>query len=398
MGKHSLKIFGLALLCLFVTALLLQPGGLTADADRGEPQTAEALEVQAITVVPRLAAYGQARPSRVWAAVAQADSRLAWVSPKIMAGEQVEKGEELLHLVEYKLAPDSAQATPQTNIIRAPFKGLATAAEIKAGHEIASGKTILTLDSLDQAEITIGLNSEKLAMLANVEKSDGVVVTTEIRDSLSQAWVEVAAEGGSERQPARLSSRPVSVNPGTGLVEASLLVDNLSAPGALHQVFISGQPRAGQVVIPRNAIHDGEVLVVDGKQRLKKRQVTVRYTLDNYAVIGRGLEPGETLIIGDVGSLKPGGRLDLRLDDNFYLAAQNVLGPGAPLRPAANPDGTTLPLPGQSADAATVIFQQLSRIEAQSPLTLNSAGELAGQAGMAGQFRIVGHRPANGLT
>lgn len=337
MNKHSLNIVGLALLCFFIAGLLLRLAGLTPSGDKGPAQTTEALEVQAITVVPRLAAYGQAQPSRVWAAVAQADGRLTWVSPKITTGEQVEKGEELLHLLEYGAdAVSEAKASP-TTVIRAPFKGLATSAGLKAGEEIAAGKTMLTLDSLDHVEITIGLSSEKLAMLANVEKDDEGV-TDEVRGSLAQAWMEVAREDGSERQPARLSARSVSLNPGTGLVEASLLVDNLSSPGALHQVFISGQPKSGQVVIPRNAIHSGEVFVADEKQRLKKRQVSVKYTLDNYAVICRGLEPGETLIIGDVNSLRPGGRLDLRLDDNFYLAARNVLGPGERSRPAVSPD------------------------------------------------------------
>lgn len=337
MNKHSLNILGLALLYLVIAVLFIRPAGLTSSDDKGVVQTTEALEVQAITVVPRLAAYGQAQPSRVWAAVAQADGRLTWVSPKIMAGEQVEKGEELLRLLEYKADSVSAGEASQTNVIRAPFKGLATSAGLEAGEEITAGKTMLTLDSLDQVEITIGLNSEKLAMLTNAEKNDEAV-TDEVRGSLAQSWMEVAAEDGSERQPARLSSRPVSLNPGTGLVEASLLVDNLSSPGALHQVFISGQPKAGQVVIPRTAIHSGEVFVADEKRRLKKRQVSVKYTLDNYAVICRGLEPGETLIIGDVNSLRPGGRLDLRLDDNFYLAARSVLGPGERSRPAINPD------------------------------------------------------------
>lgn len=334
MSKHRLKIFGLALVCLLFTAVLLQTAGPRADADLRQPQSAEALEVQAITVVPRLAAFGQAKPSRVWAAVAQSDGLLVWISPKIESGELVEKDEALFHLAES--GPENGQSGT-VNIVKAPFKGKAAALELEIGQNVASGKTVLTVESLDQAVITIGLSGEKLAMLTT-SNSDKPQTAAEIRESLSQAWVEVAPKGAEERLPARLSSRSVSVNPGTGLVEASLVVDNLSSPEDLHQVFISGPPRVGQVVIPRSAIHDGEVFVADQKQRLKRRPVIVKYTLDNYAVIGQGLAPGETLIIGDVSSLRPGGQLDLRLDREFYRTAQSVLGPAKSSRPAGNQD------------------------------------------------------------
>lgn len=328
MGKHIRKISFLILACLLLGTFLLQPSG----SGQGEMQTAEGLKVQAITVVPRLAAYGQARPSRVWAAVPQSNGRLMWVSPKIDRGEYVEKGEELLRLTELNPTPDQEGTAL---IIRAPFRGLASNLEFQPGQTVASGQTILTLDSIDKVEITIGLNSEKMAMLADMDQPADKLAA-ELLSNLAQAWVEVTPEGGAEKQPARLSSRPLAVKPGGGLVEASLVVDNPSAPDAIHHVFISAPPKERQVVIPRQAVHEGEVFVVDEKMRLKKRPVTIKYTLENYAVIGRGLEPGETLVIGDVGTLKPGGLMDVRLNSQFYLTAENELGPTQRLEPHSN--------------------------------------------------------------
>lgn len=325
MGRHTLKIFGL-IICLLVTGLFLRPGRPEARYVKNELQNAEALQVQAITVVPRLAAFGQAKSSRVWAAVAQADSRLIWISPKLISGQSVEKGEDLLHLADESQIPASQAKDAEINIIRAPFNGLITASGLEIGQKTASGITLFTVDATDKAEITIGLNSEKLAMLTDAapDKPEGNL-TSELQSSLSQAWMEVAAAGDNTRLPARLGSRPVSVNPG-GLVEASLIVDQPLSPGTMHQVFISGPPKAAQVVIPRQAVHEGGVFVVDGKMRLKKRPVTVKYSLDNYAVIGQGLVPGEILVIGDVAALKTGELTNVRLNDQFYPAAKSDLG------------------------------------------------------------------------
>lgn len=328
MGRQTLNIFGLALFGLMLTVLFIRPDSPEDGPREGKAnvQTAEALEVQAITVVPRMAAYGQARPSKAWAAAAPQDGRLIWISPKVVGGEVVEKGDELLHLIEDGSVAADQTDLPQPTIIRAPFRGLAVVDGLEVGQVVAAGKTMLTLDSADKAEITIGLNSEKLAMLTNDPERPDEDLASEVKNNLSQAWVEVAAEGDTRRLPARLGSKPVAVNPGTGLVEASLVVDNPASPGALHQVFISGPPRASQVVIPRQAVHDGEVFVLDGRKRLKKRPVQVKYTLDNYVVVGQGLRPGETLITGDVSALKPGSLLEVRLDDQFYLTAENELG------------------------------------------------------------------------
>lgn len=325
MGKHTLKIFGL-IICLLVTGLLLQPGRPEARYVKDELQSAEALQVQAITVVPRLAAFGQAKPSRVWAAVAQADSRLIWISPRLSSGQSVEKGEDLLHLADKNQTRADQAKAPEVNIIRAPFNGVITTSGLEIGQQVSSGTTLFTVDATDRAEITIGLNSEKLAMLtaAGSGQPEGHLAS-EVQNSLSQAWVEVAAEGDKTRLPARLSSRPVSVNPG-GLVEASLIVDQPLSPGTMHKVFISGPPKAAQVVIPRRAVHEGEIFVVDNKMRLKKRPVTVKYSLDNYVVIGQGLVPGETLVIGDVSALKTGELTNVRLNEQFYPTARSELG------------------------------------------------------------------------
>ena len=69
--------------------------------------------------------------------------------------------------------------------------------------------------------------------------------------------------------------------------------------GAFCDVDIFGTPLPDQVVIPRRAIRNGTVYLVDQENRLSKRAIEVTFTQDDYAVIASGLEGSETLVVAN---------------------------------------------------------------------------------------------------
>ena len=69
--------------------------------------------------------------------------------------------------------------------------------------------------------------------------------------------------------------------------------------GAFCDVDVLGKVLPDQVVIPRRAIRNKSVFVVDEKSRLAKAEVEVTFTQDDYAVVGSGLEGNETLVIAN---------------------------------------------------------------------------------------------------
>ncbi|QDV70498.1 multidrug efflux system subunit MdtA [Rosistilla carotiformis] len=69
--------------------------------------------------------------------------------------------------------------------------------------------------------------------------------------------------------------------------------------GAFCDVDVLGKILSDQVVIPRRAIRNGSVFLVDDKNRLAKADVDVTFTQEDYAVVGSGLEGGETLVIAN---------------------------------------------------------------------------------------------------
>ena len=54
---------------------------------------------------------------------------------------------------------------------------------------------------------------------------------------------------------------------------------------------------ARQIVVPRQAIKDGAVCVLDEWSRIRRRLVKVAFEQDGYAVISSGIEPGQTVVV-----------------------------------------------------------------------------------------------------
>lgn len=70
--------------------------------------------------------------------------------------------------------------------------------------------------------------------------------------------------------------------------------------GMFVQVVLRGRAGEPRVVVPRNAVRGGAVLVVDDEQRLRRRPVQVLFEQDGWSVLGAGVEPGERVVLSDL--------------------------------------------------------------------------------------------------
>ncbi len=52
--------------------------------------------------------------------------------------------------------------------------------------------------------------------------------------------------------------------------------------------------------MPRSALHDGHVYLVDGEKRLERRAVTFEFFQSDFASVKDGLEGGESLVLSDL--------------------------------------------------------------------------------------------------
>ena len=71
-------------------------------------------------------------------------------------------------------------------------------------------------------------------------------------------------------------------------------------PNLYTEVELSGSPRNNRFVIPFQAIHNGEVHLVDADNRLTKQEVSVEMVMGNLAVISSGLPANSKVITTDL--------------------------------------------------------------------------------------------------
>jgi multidrug efflux pump subunit AcrA (membrane-fusion protein) len=69
--------------------------------------------------------------------------------------------------------------------------------------------------------------------------------------------------------------------------------------GMFCRVELQAPVRPGSVVVPRTAIHDDSVFVIDQERRLQKKQVEVDFVQSEFVVIKSGLSGGETVVVSD---------------------------------------------------------------------------------------------------
>jgi hypothetical protein len=83
--------------------------------------------------------------------------------------------------------------------------------------------------------------------------------------------------------------------------------------GTFVQVELRGRARPG-LVIPRAALHEDRVYVVDAEDRLESRLVKLEYAQQNFVVVAEGLAAGEIVVLSDLQPAIDGMLLDPRPD------------------------------------------------------------------------------------
>ncbi len=86
------------------------------------------------------------------------------------------------------------------------------------------------------------------------------------------------------------------------------------------EVELKGRPIQAQTVLPRRAIHDGKIYVLDQTKRLRIRSTKTRLSQGEFVTVASGVEPGETVAISDLVPAIEGMLLDPILDETASSA------------------------------------------------------------------------------
>ncbi|SMP61636.1 hypothetical protein SAMN06265222_107137 [Neorhodopirellula lusitana] len=240
---------------------------------------------------------------------------------------------------------EQAQRDVERTKIRAPFRMRVGEVQLEVGQFVGVGENLfngfntaeveidaqLPLHDIHRLFVSQSANPEFREVLEN-DSVSGQDNTAERTSTLEQtnplepvgalsreivrhpfafdALVNVAGAEGVEAYPGRFLRVREIVDTQTKMVGFVVGVTNIPPhaqkhpkppllEGAFCDVDVFGETMPDQIVIPRNAIRNNSVYIVDPQNRLATRAVTLTFTQDEYAVIESGLTGGENLVIAN---------------------------------------------------------------------------------------------------
>ncbi|SDH50595.1 efflux RND transporter periplasmic adaptor subunit [Roseospirillum parvum] len=210
---------------------------------------------------------------------------------------------------------DNAALDLARTTIRAPFDIRLAEVNVETSQYAQKGELLAIGDGLEVAEVEAQVPLDRMFTLIAPDRRPlpevgqlgaalpellGVSPTVHLR--LGQhdlAW------------RARLARIADTVDPQTRTIGVIVAVDDpyrSAIPGVrppltkgmFVEVELAGRPRPDRVAVPRAALHEGHVYLIDRDDRLEKRPVSVAFQQGGLAVLDEGLEGGETLIVTDL--------------------------------------------------------------------------------------------------
>jgi multidrug efflux system membrane fusion protein len=200
--------------------------------------------------------------------------------------------------------------------IRAPFNCRLSTVNIELYQFAAAGSVLVEAISVDTAEIPVPLTPKNLFTLLPREHNGRIGKTPDmemIRKAMGiSAKVRLPLDANQTFEwEGRFSRTSESMDTQTGTLIAYITVNKPyenAIPGKRPplvanmyvEVILSGRPIADRFVIPRSAIHDGQVYIADRENRLEIRPVDVEFFMKDIAVLSNGFSSGEKLILTDL--------------------------------------------------------------------------------------------------
>jgi len=215
----------------------------------------------------------------------------------------------------YQAQLESARLDLKRTTITAPFDARISAVNVQETQFAAQNKVLATADSIGVAEVAAQLPVGRLFRL--VPQSGRIPIQAEgimnrLPDLLGlSAVVRLQAGRVTAKWNARFARISDTIDPVSRTVGVIVAVDNPYAKAVLGvrppltknmfvEVELRGKPRPRQIVVPRAALHDGVVYTAGPDNRLKRRAVDIAFFQTNFAVLHKGLSPGDRIVITDL--------------------------------------------------------------------------------------------------
>ncbi len=199
----------------------------------------------------------------------------------------------------------------QRTEVRPPFDGVLSEVFVEQGRYVRAGEQLVRLTDLTQVEVPISLGVDDFLQLDDdLAQGNRPTVALAENETSPPQWTGHVVRVAPEADP---QSRTVQV-----FVEVNNTGDGSSLlPGTFVHARIDGRSYDSAVLIPREAIVNGRVYVVDESGHAQRRKIQPGRRLQSLVLVEKGLEPGEKVILTN---------LDI-VQEEQQVVVQSVSGP-----------------------------------------------------------------------
>lgn len=209
-----------------------------------------------------------------------------------------------------------AQRDLANTAIKAPFNMRVSALAIEADQFVSLGQALFSGDSIDRVEIIaqVAMSSLKNLFARRPQISTDIQEFTNNMPTITGFKPTVKLDMGNEQfatWEARFVRFSDSVDSQTRTMGIVVAVDNplqkikpgIRPPlskGMFVKVLIAGHTQQNSIVVPRSALRNGKVYIMNADNRLDIRAVEKLYDQQNHSIIQKGLSEGEKLVLTDL--------------------------------------------------------------------------------------------------
>jgi RND family efflux transporter MFP subunit len=231
----------------------------------------------------------------------------------------------------YQASLDTAKLNLARTELTLPFAARVAAVTVEVGQFVRVGATAAQFDGVDAAEVEAQVSVadlRDLLQLSRPKDAPAIIDPSAMNDALRSLGLSasVSLRLGDEQVNWQGVVDRISdtIDPKTGTLGVIVRVENAytsAEPGArppltkgmFVEVSLQAPPLVG-LVLPRNAVQNGRVLVVDGDNRLRVGQVTTLLAQDDITMIASGLNKGDMVVVSAISPVIDGMLLETTQD------------------------------------------------------------------------------------
>lgn len=194
---------------------------------------------------------------------------------------------------------DRARLDLERTVIRAPFNATVRSETVEEGEIATPGQVVVTLVGTDTLWVRVSIPVEHLGLIGVPGMGTG--------EGAKARVVQRLGDRGAVERPGRVIRLVNELDPESRTAQVLVEVERPFdpppgelplLPGAFVEVELEGQEPLRVVTVPRLAVVDGhDAWVVDGEQRLRKRQLRVAWGDEAHVYATAGLSAGDRVVV-----------------------------------------------------------------------------------------------------